>query len=202
MVIEDPEKALIIFVKNPVLGKVKTRLARSVGDDEALRIYKLLLSHTQKIALGASCSRYVYFADSIGNGIWSTEYFKKRIQDSGDLGAKMSSAFSDCLNNHSKVVIIGSDCAMLSAEIINDAFDSLVNNDIVIGPTQDGGYYLLGMQSENPQLFENIKWSTPEVYEETIFRIKKSKRSLHILPKLSDVDLLEDWKKYGAPYLS
>ena len=189
--------ALLIFIKNIEKGKVKTRLAATVGDDMALKIYKELLRHTRTISLSLNVDRYLFYSQSIENDDWSTDHFEKRIQEGDDLGSKMSSAFRQITSTHQKCIIIGSDCASLTTEIVDEAFVKLDTNDFVIGPALDGGYYLLGMKSFHPEVFENINWSTAEVLQQTTNQIQKLQKSYALLPPLSDIDYEEDWEKYG-----
>jgi len=127
--------ALIIFIKNPVKGKVKTRLAKTAGDDKALKIYRELLRHTRAIACRINAHRYLFYSQHINTeDEWPASQFKKALQAGGDLGAKMSSAFRQVLNEHNKAVIIGSDCASLTAAIVSEAFRLLDHYDVVMGP--------------------------------------------------------------------
>ena len=123
--------------------------------------------------------------------------FNKHLQSPGDLGTKMRTAFKENLEAHQKVVIIGSDCASLSPEIVTTAFLELEHHDFVIGPAMDGGYYLLGMKQYFPQVFADIAWSTDQVCASTIERIQSIPASYFLLPELSDIDYAEDWEKYG-----
>jgi len=191
-------KALIIFIRNPELGKVKTRLAQSLGDKKTLQIYEALLSHTQKIALALDVSRclfYSHFIDSKDD--WSNTAFKKQLQVDGDLGQKIRFGFEQAFRDHNKVLIIGSDCASLTAQIVQDGFDALDRNDFVLGPALDGGYYLLGMRQFTPSLFQGIPWSTDVVAQLTLAKMEAMGASCHLLPPLSDIDYAEDWEKYG-----
>ncbi|MEO9803118.1 MAG: TIGR04282 family arsenosugar biosynthesis glycosyltransferase [Reichenbachiella sp.] len=187
------DHALIIFVKNPELGKVKTRLAKNVGDDEALRIYKKLLDFTQKESSKANADSKVYYSSEITKkDIWVNAQKKK--QHSGDLGAKMAAAFQEELVAYRKVCIIGTDCAELTSEVIDQAFNALDSKDFVLGPANDGGYYLLGMKDHHPQLFEDVEWSTSAVLNQTIEKIKLMNADYVLLPELIDVDTLKDWE--------
>ena len=185
---------LIIFVKNPEKGKVKTRLAKDVGDDRALEIYKQLLDHTHSITTHLSMEKHVYYSQNIIDGdIWDIGNYKKFVQEGIELGDKMSAAFKRSFPEGARpVCIIGSDCLELSEQIIRDAFESLKTHDFVIGPAKDGGYYLLGMKQFHPQIFENKTYSTSSVYDEAQAEISKLGKSLHILPTLSDIDQIED----------
>jgi len=110
----------------------------------------------------------------------------------------MVHAFETTLKKYSKAIIIGSDCPEISPDIINEAFTQLDSHDVVIGPTYDGGYYLLGMNEMTPELFKNIAWSTETVFDQTIEIIKNAQLSHAVLEKLSDLDYLEDLEKFPA----
>lgn len=190
--------ALIIFVKNPELGHVKTRIAKTAGDKRALQIYIELMKHTRKIALAVETSRLLFYSQEINRADdWSNEDFQKHLQVETDLGGRMSAAFAEGFKTHDKVVIIGSDCASLTPEIVQEAFEALDTNDFVVGPTFDGGYYLLGMRSFQPSVFENVEWSTESVFPTTIERINALDATYHLTERLSDIDFEEDWEKYG-----
>ena len=189
--------AIIIFVRNPVLGQVKTRLAASFGEEKALTIYKELLQHTFDITVSANADKYIFYADSISeNDLWDAAGYFKRIQSEGNLGDRMKRSLSEILDSGcKKVMIIGSDCIELTSSIIEEAFKELDANDVVIGPANDGGYYLLAMKKIYPFLFENKQWSTDSVYGETLEGIRKHNLLFHSLKFLTDVDTEEDWLK-------
>ncbi len=189
--------AIIIFIKNPVAGNAKTRLAKDVGDEKALEIYKSLLAYTRTVSLLVNAKRYLYYSGEILDDEWEQTYFNKRLQSDGNLGERMSNAFKDVLANHEKVLIIGSDCPQLDLMIISSAYKQLDVHDYVIGPSKDGGYYLLGMKDLNTDVFNEIKWSTATVCSQTIERIEAADKTFDLLPELSDVDYKEDWDKYG-----
>jgi rSAM/selenodomain-associated transferase 1 len=192
--------ALILFTKNPELGKVKTRLAKTIGNSKALDIYKKLLQHTKEITLQVTADKFLFYSNAINeNDQWENNIFNKKLQIGEDLGIRMNMAFSEVFAlGYTSVCIIGSDCYELNPEIVNSAFASLENNDFVVGPTFDGGYYLLGMNQINNRIFENVAWSTESVFETTISRINENKSSVIILKKLTDIDeekdLPEIWK--------
>ncbi len=192
------KEALIIFIRNPELGKVKTRLAKSVGDEKALEIYKSLLAYTRSTVLQLDVNRLLFYADRINNeDEWSSDAFVKYAQVNEGLGGRMNHAFEQALENHEKAVIVGSDIPGINPEILQQAFHHLDEHDFVIGPAFDGGYYLLGMKSPTPELFENMEWSTAFVFEQTVDRMRGLGKTWFELPTLSDVDYLEDWEKYG-----
>ncbi len=191
--------ALLIFIKNSELGKVKTRLAATVGDEQALKIYKELLRYTRQTTQGVSVVRHLFYSDFLEkNDDWDTNFFQKSVQQGSDLGERMSNAF-DCVfgQKFQKAVIIGSDCPTLTSEILRQAFTALDHHDLVIGPATDGGYYLLGMKELHQKLFQNIVWSSENVLSKTLRKAQELNLSTYQLASLPDVDYEEDWIKYG-----
>lgn len=197
-------KALIIFIKNPALGKVKTRLAKTVGDEKALEIYLELTEITRKNAkILRGVNRHVFYSDFYNrDDEWSNTAFQKQVQSGDDLGERMFNAFSTILTSNEKAVIIGSDCPTLTAEILGNAFDALENHDFVVGPSTDGGYYLLGFGQQHLSnlVFENMDWSTDKVLPTTLKRIEDAGKSVFLLPELTDVDEEKDWLAYKKDF--
>jgi len=188
------QNALIVFVRNPVLGSVKTRVAKTIGDEAALRLYRKLLLHTHEIIKDIPCDKYIFYADEITmEDTWPNRIYKKELQTDSGLGEKMENAFKKIFNyGHQHVLIIGSDCYELTASIIKEAFIALKTNDVVIGPAKDGGYYLLGQNKLNADLFSIKEWSTSLVLSQTIEACKRSGLSYQQLELLSDVDESKD----------
>lgn len=188
------KNALIIFVRNPVLGKVKTRIAATAGEKEALRIYKALLLHTNTICAGVMADKFVFYSDHPELGdIWKDEVYDKFLQSGITLGEKMKNAFHQVFEKgYSGVLVIGSDCLELSSAMMEDAFTALNDHQAVIGPAKDGGYYLLGLTKMIPGVFENKNWSTATVCADTIADFEKAGLSYVCLPMLNDVDTVED----------
>lgn len=186
------KKALIIFVRPPEWGKVKTRLAAQIGNDAALLIYKKLLAHTKSIALGTNADVFVFATEKLNDDYWKE--FSISVQKGATLGDKMLDAFETVLNKgYHKIVIIGSDCPELTVAQVEQAFDKLATHDMVIGPAKDGGYYLLGMKKLFASVFFNKAWSTASVFADTVNDIKNSGLSFAQLPLLTDVDTEENW---------
>lgn len=186
---------LIIFVKNPVLGKVKTRLAASIGNERALEVYLKLLEITRKAALETDCVRNVFYSDEIAADAWDDDKFNKFVQEGDSLGDRMKNAFEQVFAlGATKAAIIGSDCPALTSDIIKGAFAALNDKDVCIGPAQDGGYYLIGMNELYPFLFHGKTWSTDSVLQETINDIEEKDLSYSLLSELSDLDNLNDLK--------
>ncbi len=173
-------------------------MANTVGEDKALRIYQALVQHTRQVAQAVPAYRYVYYSDYIEDpDDWSTLHFSKHVQQGRNLGERIEQAFSLALEQRNKAIIIGSDCANLTSEHLETAFQQLDEHPFVVGPAMDGGYYLLGMRQFTPSLFEDMAWSTDSVLSTTLARIKALGQSYYLLPELSDIDYEEDWEKYG-----
>ena len=185
---------LIIFVKNPELGKVKTRLAKTIGDEKALYIYKLLLEQTFQVTLPVLAEKKLYYSEFVQNmDQFNDLVYEKHIQSGDGLGNKMYHAIKHSFAEWAdKVVLIGSDCFELNSGIIEEAFKALEESDYVLGPAKDGGYYLIGMKELNLEVFQNKEWSTENVFLDTLLDIKNQGKSHYILPTLSDVDVEED----------
>lgn len=189
------ERLLIVFVKNPEMGKVKTRLAKNIGEKKALKVYRKLLNLTQKAIEPLDCAKQIWYSNHIvDHDLWASGSYEKHLQQGSDLGTRMRHAFKHAFetNKVSKAMIIGSDCADLTSEIINRGFRTLETNNLVIGPSEDGGYYLLGMSSFHPKLFEDIAWSTSIVFEKTMERAQQLALETHLLPMLNDIDTKGD----------
>ena len=169
-----------------------------MGAAKALQIYRALMAHTRQLARTVSVKRLLFYSNFIDTkDQWSTNEFQKHLQQGDDLGERMQQAFSLAFEQHQKVVIIGSDCASLTADILSEAFDLLDQHPFVVGPAIDGGYYLLGMNRFTPELFDNMTWSTDTVLSDTLQRIQSLEATYALLPQLSDIDFEEDWEKYG-----
>ncbi|MGB1393651.1 MAG: TIGR04282 family arsenosugar biosynthesis glycosyltransferase [Flavobacteriaceae bacterium] len=187
---------ILVFVRNPELGKVKTRLSRTVGDSAALKIYNILLSHTESVLNSIPVDKVVYYSEEIQqNDLWSETLYFKKLQKGFDLGARMRHAFGMAFeDSYEKVVIVGSDLYDLKPTHIEDAFEALDDHDIVIGPSLDGGYYLLGMKELHSAVFENKVWGTNSVLKATLNDLKQ--QNVKLLEALNDIDTFEDLKAH------
>lgn len=190
--------ALIIFVKNPMPGKVKTRLAATMGHEKALQVYHALLARIRQATELLPVAKYLFYSDFVDkNDEWSNVHFVKKRQHNGDLGERMGMAFEEVLQQHQRAVIVGSDVPGITPDILNKAFEQLADHDFTIGGTEDGGYYLLGMSSYEPAVFSGIEWSTPVVYAQTMEMMARIGKSCARLPVLPDIDYEEDWIQHG-----
>mgnify|MGYP000852599344 FL=1 len=196
-----PKKLLMIFVRNPELGKVKTRLAKTVGDKRALEIYNDLLQYTRDVSTNCTSEKAVFYSHFIDDfDGWSNVVYQKFVQEGGnDLGVRMHNAFKLAFEKgYDSVVLIGSDCLELSTNDIEEAFFSLEKKDVIVGPAKDGGYYLLGMNKLYHQLFENKTWSSENVLLDTLLDIENLNLTYQLLDTLSDVDYEQDLKEMDA----
>ncbi len=189
---------LMIFTRNPELGKCKTRLAATIGDQAALEIYKFLLEHTASITQDLNVTKEVHYSIKIRkNDLWDGSIYSKKQQIGEDLGLRMEYAFKQGFSEgYQKIIIIGSDMYDLSKKDLEEAFDALNNYDYVIGPAEDGGYYLFGMKSLNSQVFKNKTWGTETVLQDTLKDLEK--QNVKLLEERNDVDYYEDIKDIAA----
>lgn len=188
------ENLLIIFARNPVLGKVKTRLAREIGNEKALEVYLKLLEHAHKTADHVDAEKQVYYTDNLDEfGLLDYFKFEKRLQQGHDLGERMHNAVASGLaEGYRKVIIIGSDCIEITPQLIDRAFQELQNCECVLGPAHDGGYYLIGLKGPIPAVFTNKNWSSADVLLDTILDLQGSSNTYYLLPTLNDIDTKSD----------
>jgi rSAM/selenodomain-associated transferase 2/rSAM/selenodomain-associated transferase 1 len=191
-------QAVIVFCKYPVAGQVKTRLAASIGDEEAMRIYRRMVDHTLRVTrrLRSRSRTLLFFSppearDSMR--AWLRRSYQYVPQSNGDLGDRMIHAFLYAARQgYGRTLIIGTDCPGLQPSHLDRAFAALEDHDVVMGPTEDGGYYLIGCSQPHPALFQGIAWSTESVFEETIKVANAESLRVAKLDTLRDVDTVED----------
>jgi len=198
MQVNPADAGLAVFLRKPEKGKVKTRLAATIGDDAALDIYEQLISTTLGQVAQLDIPTYLFYAGGLPATETRLPVFTYMQQHAGDLGRKMADALTFVLSRHQKAVIIGSDCPYLSASILRESFSEMDETDLVIGPALDGGYYLLGCKKMHPRLFEGNNWSTALVLEQTKAKIIEENLTCTYLQPLADIDTEEDWKKFRS----
>jgi len=195
-------KRVALFARWPELGRVKTRLSPALPPELALRLYEAMLAD----ALGAvSRSRadesFVYWADAPRDrGPWDEKITPARSRDQTgeDLGARLERAFDDLLKDGpARAVFLGADCPMLDADALRRALEALAEHDLVLGPSHDGGYYLIGLAAPQPALFRGISWSTAAVAVQTRTRAGALGLSCAVLRPLRDVDTARDARVLG-----
>lgn len=190
---------LILFTRYPESGKAKTRLIPVLGAEGAANLHRQMseyaIAQIKQLQSSHPITVEVHFA---GGNLqlmqkWLGDDILYRQQNEGDIGFRMASAFQIAFSKKmNRVVIIGSDCPMLTSQILAEAFQFLSQRDLVLGPATDGGYYLIGLRRFIPQLFTGITWSTSEVFRETLEIAAKLNLRVGLLPTLSDVDRPED----------
>lgn len=185
-------RLVIIFAKNIILGKVKTRLAKSVGDTVAFNVYRHLIDITEKETSKLDgCDLHIYFSDVVIHGLWPNH--QKFVQEGVDLGQRMQHAFQRGFDQgYTQIVGIGTDLPDLNAAIIEEGLTALSSSNTVFGPSEDGGYYLIGMHEMYPQVFINKHWSTDSLLNLTLDELTDNDISSALLKTLNDVDTLED----------
>ncbi len=185
---------LIVFVKNIKLGKVKTRLAKTIGTEAAFQVYKHLVEITENVTNQISSDKTIYFSDVIIEEKWPKTL--KNVQKGADLGQKMQNSFEKGFKSgFQKIILIGSDLPDISTQIIQKGFDELNNNEVVFGPAEDGGYYLVGMTKKHYSVFKNKHWSTNDLLEKTLIELTEKRIGFSLLETLNDIDTIEDLER-------
>lgn len=195
------KEILAVFARAPVLGRVKTRLSPPLTADEALALHRALVEDTLE-ALGRlerpAMSRLLLLSEPLKRATdldvpreWSIG-----TQSSGQLGEKLASLFYTSFRRGvERVVVLGSDSPTLPLEAVGEAFERLASKDAVIGPAEDGGYYLLGTRVWIPELFQNVAWGSSKVLEQTLSKLQRTGRSHDLLVPWYDVDRAEDLER-------
>jgi len=190
--------AILVFVRAPEAGRVKTRLAAEIGAEAALRVYRRLAEHAvaEARALGPDVVVRVHYTPGAwGDAVraWLGADAAYLPQGDGDLGARMRAAFEAAFAaGHPRVLIIGSDLPGLSADVLRRALWLLDAHPAVVGPAADGGYYLLGLREMIDGVFDGIAWSTERVLDATLARLDAAGCAPAMLEPLRDVDVAAD----------
>ncbi|WP_179318213.1 TIGR04282 family arsenosugar biosynthesis glycosyltransferase [Winogradskyella helgolandensis] len=182
---------VIVFVKNIKLGTVKTRLAKTIGDFGAFEVYTELVKITEKATEALDMDKRIYFSNTVVESQWEHDF--KAVQKGVDLGERMMNAFKDGFESgYKKIVLIGSDLPDINSTHIKNGLDALTTNDVVFGPAEDGGYYLVGMSKFHDSIFINKPWSQPKLLELTLQELHNNDISVGTLDTLNDIDTYED----------
>lgn len=190
---------LVVFLKAPRPGTVKTRLAEALGADAACaacrQLVEALLANLAPLPRLELCFSPAEAVAEIKP--WLRPGWLTCPQTPGDLGERLHAAFAEHFESDAQhVVIIGSDCPDVTATDIEDAWLALEGHDVVLGPALDGGYWLIGLRAPQPGLFTAMPWSTDAVFAETIRRARESGLRVAVLRELSDVDTVADWERW------
>ncbi|HVG25460.1 MAG TPA: TIGR04282 family arsenosugar biosynthesis glycosyltransferase [Thermoanaerobaculia bacterium] len=202
-----PPQRLLVFARLPELGKVKTRLAADLGDARTLAVYESMLREL-RASVGTSSEtteiEFLWPPTPGANGTLLTRAFgehAKAMQTGATLGDRLSMAFSERFFFHrtEKIIAIGVDDPLLPRTLIDHAFSLLDSCEYVVGPAQDGGYYLFGCRalSFEPEVFRGIEWGTQTVLSETVRRISATQRTCALLPERFDIDTADDLERYA-----
>jgi uncharacterized protein len=195
------EDKLIVFVKAPRPGAVKTRLAKAIGAPAAGAAYRQLVETLLNQLQGLGGVEVCFSPDDAASEVqhWLKEGWSSSPQGDGDLGRRLQSAFQRAFHAGARrVVIIGSDCPAVRVEDIGEACGGLQTHDVVLGPATDGGYWLIGLRQPQPNLFRGVHWSTEDVFAETIQRAHHADLRVHLLRELADVDTDREWRAFLA----
>lgn len=191
--------ALIIIAKYPEAGFVKTRLNGFMPDDKILELYKYLLEQTiHKLRGIPGIDTYIAYAPEHAKEYFSQFGTGLICLSPGDLGLNMSHSFNMVFQKgYQMAALVGADIPDLSASIILNAFDLLSGTDLVYGPAEDGGYYLVGMRKLIKEVFENVPWSSDTTLSKSLEQAGKAGHSVRFTETLRDIDKIEDVKKAG-----
>lgn len=199
MPVQADGKMLGVFLKYPVPGQVKTRLAGALGDDAAAAWYREMAELVLERTAADEAYRRILFVSPEERILDFVRWLPDETflpQRGADLGERMAGAVSQLLGFGGYALLIGTDVPDISKAVIVQAFDLLCLHDVVIGPAEDGGYYLIGMKQAHTTLFDGIAWSTPEVLPATLGKIAMLGLSYALLPELADIDTIEDYQKW------
>jgi len=194
--------AIIVFIRYPTPGRVKTRLARSAGDDLAARIYKTCSDHlfSEVTRAAGDVHRFAFYAgenDRARIRAWVPDKFTCLPQVGEGLGEKMTHALNHVFEiGYQRAVLVGSDVPDISCRMIEEALKALDVYDIVLGPSRDGGFYLVGSNCLHPALFDSVSWSSENVFKQTVRNVDRIGLSLHKLPTLRDIDTEQDLRSW------
>lgn len=199
---KDSKKCVLFFVKYPVPGRVKTRLAEQIGHDVAADLYRNFVTDTLATLKNLDANLRIVFDPPDSKEQfqqWLGKEYSYLPQDGLDLGQRMKNAFLQAFSQgFNSVIVIGSDSPDLPVEYLERAYPALDNNDVVIGPSSDGGYYLIGFTKKSflPEAFERISWSSNKVFDQTVNILKQHKQNLYLLPQWHDIDTIADLKSF------
>lgn len=190
---------LIVFLKAPRPGQVKTRLAQTMGKRAACAAYRTLVDCLLDRLEPIKEVELHYAPRDARQTIrpWLRSRWSARPQSSGNLGRRLDNAFREGFNRGWKrIVVVGADCPWVTPGDIRKAWKALEAHDLVLGPARDGGYWLIGLKRPQPALFRQIPWSSPEVFSTTLARARKGKLRIKILRELTDVDNEREWRLF------
>ncbi len=189
--------AVLVFVKLPVAGEVKTRLQPELSPALAAKLYRVMVDDVfTALERPGRWDLFAFFSPP-GQELSFREWLPSSVilvpQSGTDLGERLADAFEwSHAQGHSRTIIVGTDMPTLGSDVLSDAFEALERNEVVLGPSTDGGYYLVGLKEPRSEFFEDVGWSTAEVLEQTIARVDEAGARYHLLPEKTDIDTWQD----------
>lgn len=196
------DTVILLFIKAPIRGRVKSRLARAVGDEAALDLYKnFVLDEIEMLRASGYPFRLCHYPPEAGSMIqeWVGREHASMPQHGKDLGERMEYAFSQAFSEgFTRAVLVGSDIPDLTSSLMRQAFRYLESAHAVLGPAADGGYYLIGFRSDSflPAAFKGMDWSTDSVFKKTRDVLESAGLSVSLLPELCDLDTADDLEAF------
>ena len=190
---------IVVFLKTPRPGYVKTRLAASLGDEEACSAYKQLAHHFLNKLSDYQDVELRFAPDDAAEEITpflKSSHWTLKPQGGGDLGQRMLRAMEECFEDSDAILIFGTDCPYIDSFDLGAALEAIQSSDVVLGPAKDGGYWTIGLSQPQSALFEGISWSTDQVLKQTLERAKQRALNYRLLRELEDVDDSESWERY------
>jgi len=198
----DSQSVVALFVKAPIPGRVKTRLAAAIGDRQACAVYQAMVTDVLA-AIGASGLPLYLFHDDRGDGAlpaaWSEAAVKVLPQSDGDIGKRMAAGFAHCFaEGIDRVMLVGSDIPALDASMLAAAARAQIAHDVVLTPTSDGGYCLIALRRDRyrPEIFAEVPWSSGRVLAATLQLCGRYDLDVQLLTTLSDIDTIDDLRRY------
>jgi rSAM/selenodomain-associated transferase 1 len=194
------QSIILLFIRAPAKGKIKSRLASTIGEDATLELYKnFILDIVDTIEKSGYPLRIFFHPPDAGEALasWLGRHHHYMPQVGNDLGENMERAFGQIFTEgFTSAVLLGSDIPDLTPAVLHEALDSLRTNDVVMGPAADGGYYLIGCNKGTflPNMFHGIAWGTNAVFRETMIIMHRASLQVHLVPEWQDVDTQDDLK--------
>jgi uncharacterized protein len=183
------ETLLILFIRNAISGKLHPTISRIAGEENALDAYMRMLGHLEAITGYLPCEKLVLYSDIVEvHDVFDPETFSKEIQSGGSKGERLADAFSSAFKRgYSRVVLVMGECMEMGQAHIIEAFESLIDSRVVVGPSEEGAYYLLGMREYCPELFEGKDWEGEDVFLDTMLDLQRSNIPYRLLDTLPEV---------------
>ena len=195
---KNPEPLIQIFCKAPVLGKVKTRLIQKLGRRGALDLYLQMFERLIAELSASGFNTELWISPDKDHAFFEPYAFARFQQAGPDLGGRMSTALRDGLTRHESVILVGTDLPLIDRSYIEQAVGALQTHDVVLGPAEDGGYGLVGVNAKTPDMFSDIDWGTERVLSQTCARLNRDGLDFGLLPLIWDVDRPDDLPRYQA----